>query len=86
MNAYLVTAKDVDIVQEYIDYWARRETGNIASLVFAETRGKAKSTFAQKHRMNIEFTNISSCVWIAEGVDRDRGIADDNDPLWEHCP
>lgn len=83
MNAYLVMANDVRVLQEYIGGYPRYEIENLADIVFAETRGQAKATFAYRYRHDIEFIDVSSCLFFADGVDRPRGVAASNDPIWQ---
>lgn len=84
MNAYLCLVKDVEILQEYVAGYPRYETSNLAGIVVAETRGRARSMFLRKHRGYwIDYTAIG-CRIIARGVNgTDYGCLPDSHPLWE---
>ena len=84
MNAYLCIAEDVPVLQETIDSWGRYEDENLVELVFAESRGQAKSTFLQRHRMDyVEFTDIDHVRLVGHDVDCTRGLASYSDPIWD---
>lgn len=83
LNAYLVDAGHVDVIVEYIDYWARKEEVFVFDLVFAPSRGSAKSTFTRAHRRDIEFTDIKHVKLVATDIERERGIACSTDILWD---
>lgn len=85
MNAYqVVTTEDVRH-HEIVD----RELGGpvyyepIGDLVFARSRGRARSLFCRHY--DLEFTWPLTIKCVAKSVDRDVGIAEYNDILWLRC-
>ena len=84
MNCYQVFVIDamvpIDAGLE-IRYW---EYEDIYECVFAETRGQAKSTFWSEPGIpsTCDFIDIRSQL-LMKDIDRERGIADWNDPLFD---
>lgn len=84
MNAYLISAGIVDLFQEYIDYWVRKEPGYLNGIVFANSRGQAKSIFAREHSYHIDFTDVKNVRLVQKNIDRECGLATDTDSVWEN--
>ena len=86
MNAYFVDAGDAYTVVEHIADLPRYEEWRVCHLVYAETRGRAKSLFVRNYGEAIEFSDIRSCRLVAKDVKAGEGLAHPNDPLWEKVP
>lgn len=87
MNAYICNGGELEFLQEYIDYWARYESAYLVNIIFAETRGQAKSILLksrenQSARAPAEFIDIR-CRCIERNVKHPSGFAKDTDSLWE---
>jgi len=58
-------------------------------VVFALTRGRAKSLFYQKNSQYIDgYTSIKMCRLLTKGIDREEGFAEEpeDDIYWEMIP
>lgn len=86
MNAYLVDGGTRRYVEEYIDVWARYETSRFVDVVFAKTRGHARKLFIDENDGKwgtcFEWTDPISIRLIARDVEREAGIAADDDKYW----
>jgi len=80
MNAYFMDAGVQLVVAEYIDGVPRYERETICHLVFAPTRGRAKTLFLRKE--GLDFLDIQSVRLVARDVDREAMVAPYDDPLW----
>lgn len=94
MNAYWVTTQwfmtVVDTVDSPSGYADITEISYEAGLVFAASRGEARSTFYRHLKEDwtgcykyVEFTDVRSVKLLATNVDRQRGVGAEGD---EHHP
>lgn len=84
VNAYFCDSGDRRSLAEYIGGYPRYEDIRFCNLVFAESRGKAKSMLLTRSCMGCEaeFIEVSARL-VAKAVDRLPGPAKSNDPLWD---
>jgi len=64
-------------------------TGLVCDVVFAPTRGRAKSLFYEKNKEHMDdYTSIQMCRLIAKDIDREEGFAEEpeDDVYWEMIP
>lgn len=82
MNAYFIHAG--------IEWDFYGQTSDlICDVVFATTRGRAKSLFYQKNKWYMDnYTSIKMCRLLTKDIDREEGFAEEpeDDIYWEMVP
>jgi len=82
LNAYFIHAGI------WLDFFGQ-SSDLTCDVVFAPTRGKAKSLFYQKHYQYMDgYTDIKMCRLLVKNIDRKEGFAKEpeDDIYWEMVP